>query len=288
MLTVFHVLAWCASGALTLGAALRTSRDSLRLVRHRPGLILRALLVGWIGVPMLALLITTAFDLRGVGGATLLLMAICPGVPALLASTRKVNGAMDTALVLLIVMSVTAPLLTPLWAQILSVAHPLTFSIEPRQVIVTLLATVFAPLVVGLLIRLISARAAAVLARVSHVLWLAGIGFAAVAILPRGAPLLLHVPLPTFIAAVLIMLGASLMGYWAGRPDMEDRQATTFAAALGNPALALAVVAASYPEYKAGALCAAYVALRLILLIPIRHWLKEHTTPKARAASPAT
>jgi bile acid:Na+ symporter, BASS family len=267
-------LFWCATGALILGGALRLGPESLRRARGRPGPLLRSLVVVWLGVPILAILVTKALDVPGLGAVTLLLMAICPGVPLLLAKTRSVRGATSTALVLLMATSVTAPLFIPLWTKILSAVSPYDLVLRPRQAFSALLPTVFAPLLLGFAVRAISPRAATALARVTDILFIAGLAFLLILAVIKSAPLLAGIALRTLVAAVLIELGAALMGYWAGGPDTEDRKATSLAAAMGNPALALAVVQASYPGYEAGALLATYALVRAIILFPLTRWLK--------------
>jgi BASS family bile acid:Na+ symporter len=281
---LFKLLAWCVTGSLIMGGALRLSADSLRRARNHPGLFLRVLLVLWIGVPILAIAATRLFQVRELGSAVLLLVAICPGVPVLIFVTRQLHGEENTALIVLILTAVTAPLLTPLWAQILSRAYPTELMISPRQVTVALIPTVFAPLGVGIAVRAVSKRAAWVLARIMDVLFLIGVALVLVVAVIKGGPVLLKVPVATYAAMALTTLGSALLGYWAGGPAEVDRKATSLAAALGNPALALVVLNAHRAEYDAVAIVTAYVLVRALILVPFKRWLKPRT---GRAPTPA-
>jgi predicted Na+-dependent transporter len=98
---------------------------------------------------------------------------------------------------------------------------------------------------------------------------------AAFVVLAEGAELLWHVPLRAFAAALAITLGDALIGYWVARPDVEDQMAISLAVALGNPALAIAVVEASYPDHKASELVAVYLIVRAIAILPFELWLKR-------------
>jgi bile acid:Na+ symporter, BASS family len=275
----FQLLAWCATGALVLDGALRLGPSSLRALREQPGLLLRFLFVVWVVVPLLAIAVAQLARLRGAGAAALLLMAICPGVPLLISSARSASGSLHTALIVLLATAVTAPLLLPVWARVLSALYPVELAIPSRRIVLALLPTVFAPLALGFGVRAISSRVAAALARVTDVLFRVGLAVLMSSLLLQGAPILLEVRLRAYLAVVILTIGEAWLGYWAGGPKLEDRRTTSLAAALGNPALVLAVVTESYPGYEAGALLAAYVLFRSIVLIPLLMWLKPAPGP---------
>jgi len=90
----------------------------------------------------------------------------------------------------------------------------------------------------------------------------------------QGAPLLRLVPLRAYAAAIIITIGDALIGFWVARPDPEDQKAVALATALGNPALALAVVETSYPDHTASALVAVYLIIRGVAITPFEWWLK--------------
>jgi predicted Na+-dependent transporter len=281
MPVLLEVVGWCATGALVLNAALQTGPTSLPWAREHWGLVLRFLLAVWLGVPLLTLVVVRLLRVHQLGAATLLLMAICPGQAQGLFLTRSARGRMDAAVILLLATSVTAPLLIPVWARILSVTMPHEIVVPIGRVLGVLLSTAVVPLLLGFAIRRLSAAVAGVLAKVMGALFTVGIWAALAAALIRGAPILPQVALGTFAAVVIVTLGASLMGYLLGRPEIEDRRAAAFAAALGNPALALALVSSSYPEAHASALFAAYVLVRIIILLPLQRWLgrAKHSAP---------
>ena len=71
---------------------------------------------------------------------------------------------------------------------------------------------------------------------------------------------------------------------------------TSVAVVLGNPGLALAIVAASHLTFKAAPLIAAYLIFRKLALVPFEQWIKRRKRPRrtsipggaARAADSAT
>src|SRR5690348_13077163 len=97
-----------------LSGALRLGTSSLLAVRDRPAMFVRALLVIWLGVPLLTIGVTLAFRVEGLSALVLLLMGFCPGIPLLLSSARTVHAAVTTAFVVLLLTATTEPLLIPL------------------------------------------------------------------------------------------------------------------------------------------------------------------------------
>jgi BASS family bile acid:Na+ symporter len=280
---LLKIFAGGATFALMLDVSLRLGREVLLRVRARPDLFLRTLAAVWIGVPLLTLLVIRALDVPPRASSLLLLMAFCPGVPLVLVSTRSVQGALPTAFLALILAAVTEPFLIPYGARIVSALQPVDLTVRPRHVLAVILPTVFLPVVLGFAIHDLFPRAAPLLARISNVVFGLALTGCVILVLVKAAPLLLNVPALAIVAVVLITLGDALIGYWAGGPDRDDQKAIALAVALGNPALALAVVEVSYPGYPAFAMVAVYLLVRFLALAPLRSWLKR---AKVRHALP--
>jgi BASS family bile acid:Na+ symporter len=130
-------------------------------------------------------------------------------------------------------------------------------------------------------VREISPRVSGVLARVSDWVYLVGIVGCVIVLVAGSLPLITRIPLWTLIAAVIITVGDAIIGYWAGWPDRDDQKAIALAAALGNPALALAVVEANYPDHRAGPVVAVYLLIRGVTLAPVEWWLKRLSDRRA-------
>jgi BASS family bile acid:Na+ symporter len=150
--------------------------------------------------------------------------------------------------------------------------------------------------VVGMGIVAAVPRVARWLARAAWVVFFAGIAVAAVLVLAKGAPVLLHTSPWALLAVVVVVAGSLLMGHLAGRPRLEDRSALAFMAVLGNPALGAAVIAESFPNFQAGALIAAYVIARGLAMLPytiavkrrIKHAAEREEGAPPRAEKPGT
>jgi bile acid:Na+ symporter, BASS family len=257
------------------GGALRLKPETIRQAGKNPRLFLRTLFVIWIAVPIFSILVIWAVGITGRSAAILLLMSVCPGVPLLLGTTRNVQGAMATAFLALVLTAVTEPLMIPFWTRLLSSHLSIETAVKPKHILDVLLPVVFMPIAIGLVIRDLSEQATAILLRVSDLVYLVGVSACVVAIAIKGLPWITQVPPRAIFAAWVITIGDVLLGYWAGSPNTEDRKAIALATALGNPALAIAVVEESDPAIQAAVLVSVYLIVRGLIMMPVEWGLKR-------------
>src|SRR5262249_16821648 len=155
-----------------------------------------------------------------------------------------------------------APLLLPLWLGILNRTFSYKAAITEENVIGTVAGSVLIPLFLGLAIRAVSPRVAKALVRPVNYFFIAAIVVAIPIVLYLGAPVLEPIPIGVFLAVALIVIGSEALGYWSAAPVLEERRTMGVAAAMGNPGLALAVIAATRPDIKtAAAAVVAYILL---------------------------
>lgn len=268
--------------ALMLSIGLAVRPRELAQVVHHPRLYLRALLVMEIGVPLLAMVVVSGLALSPLATGLILLMAICPGAPFIpLVSKTKGEVYSTVGLNLLLLASVLAPLSIPAWVAILDRLYPFELQITPVQVAARVVPVVILPIVAGIAIRALSPRVADVLARVVHYIFIVTFVIAIAIGLVLGAPVFLELSVRTLLAVVLVVSGTAVMGAWAARTQPGARRAVVFSTVLGNPGIALAIVAASYPDLRAGAFIIAYLVLRRLALVPFELWIKRRATPAA-------
>jgi BASS family bile acid:Na+ symporter len=254
---------------------LGVSVSQLSRVRSEPRLFGRALLVIEVLVPLAAFLIVRALGLPQRIAGLILLLAVCPGAPLSLWSSRRAGASPSAALDALLLAALTSPLSVPCWVFVFAAAFRSSMSIDPLLVLRVVAATVLLPLGLGAVLRAVAPRAAEILRRVLDSLsglWILAAAALLLAIARPAFSELVPVPL---LALLLITFTALGLGHLAGGPRLEDRGAIAFAAALGNPAIALAIVSRSRPELAVTAPIAAFIVLRAVALLPYRAWLKR-------------
>jgi BASS family bile acid:Na+ symporter len=275
-LGILKILSLSATFALMFGSALRLGPSALRQLVQRPAFFVRTLLAVWIAVPSLTAMVVVALRIEGTAAKTLLLMAGCPGVPLLLGTTRTVRGAMSTAFAALALTAATEPLLIPLWTRLVSAILPVDLTVHWSDILRVLVPTILLPVAVGFVVRAVFPRAVDPVVRISDGVYAVGIIGCLVTLLAGAAPLILRVPPRALVGAAIITIGDAAVGYWAGSPDRDDRKAIALATALGNPALAIAVVEASYPGNRiAPTAVGLYLLVRTICIVPVLWWLRQ-------------
>jgi BASS family bile acid:Na+ symporter len=273
--SLIELLGRHAITALVLSVGLATNTAVIADLARRGNLVLRALAVVWVGVPVFAIAAVALLRLPPLGALALVIVAICPGVPLVLKSASRAHGSRRTALLVLLATAITAPLMIPLWSAVLSRTTHYAVAIDPIEVVRVVVPSVIVPFVVGRLVRIAAPRVAEVLAKIANIVFLAGIAVLLVVAVSKALPVLAAASLRAVMATVLVTLAAFVVGYLAGQPRAEDRTALAYAAALGNPALALAVAAGSFPTSEPLPLIAAYVLVRAAVLIPLGLWLRR-------------
>ena len=277
--------------ALMLGVGLAARARDFDDIRRRPALYAKALAVMWIGVPLLTMAVLAVIPLGRIPTELFLIVAVCPGAPFISTKTKQQHARYSVVgLNVLLLTSLSAPLLVPAWIAILDRGYPFGVEITAMQLLAKIIPDIIVPLFAGLTISVISPRLAQALARPVQYFFLAALAVAVVLVLYLGVPVFRHVAPQVYLAMLVIIAGSTLMGYLSATPRLEDRRTIGIAAAQGNPGLALAVIAASHPGFQAAAIVVAYILLRTVAMIPFHYWMKHHERAqgaKLRGHTPA-
>lgn len=259
-------------------AGLARGPGELRHVLQRPALYARALAVVLVAVPLVAYALVTLFRLPHAVAGTVVLTAICPGSPLQLRQAASLKASATTSLNLLLLLSVCAIVTVPLWVVALNSVLGFQLKAGPELVLRTLLLKLLPPLAVGMAIRQVVPRAADVLAvwcgRVFQVLFLGVVAF----VLYLSAPWLRKAGFALVVVLLLLVSISALLGHQAGAPRLEDRKSVALAAASAHPALTLAIIARSYPSYRAlevAAVVCAFIVVRMLAAAPYKAWVKR-------------
>jgi BASS family bile acid:Na+ symporter len=226
------------------------SGDTTYLLRRR-GLLLRSLLSMSVLLPLFALWLCAAFDLRPAAKLALLAMAVSPMPPILPTGVLKVRGNRAFEVSLSYVTAILAVLLIPssLWLFGRIVAVPLHVDLV---VVTRLIATsILLPVCAGIGLRRLSAetscRAVAPLT----------IGAAAILVLVVVALAIESLPAfrllvadETALAIALMTVVGLIVGHVCGGPARKDRRVLAMSTALRHPALAIAIGIGAFPNER--------------------------------------
>jgi bile acid:Na+ symporter, BASS family len=268
MEAIARFLAVHAIALLMLAVGLRTPSAIVADIAGRWSTLMRALAVVWIAVPLLALLVVYALQPPPIAAGTLIVTAICPGVPLVLGKSKRARGDATMSLLVLVATAITALVLVPLWAAVLTHVTSLQLTFGMRDAAAVLVPNVVLPFAVGRVIREAVPRVARTAEVIVQVLFFAGIAILVVFALARGGSALQLLTARDVAAAALISIGAGAIGYLVAPKVFAVRVSLTYAAALGNPALALSVMMLSYRHVNVVPFVLAFVLVRAVALLP--------------------
>jgi BASS family bile acid:Na+ symporter len=224
--------------------------DAVWLVRH-PGLLVRSLLSMNVIVPLVALAVTQALDLRPPVRLAIVALSLSPVPPILPHQTGKAGGEAAYSVGLLTIASLMAVVLVPVSAWIVGTLFGMTVHVMPRAVAVLMAQTVLAPLGVGVLIRHLVPAFAVRAARPVNLIGMLALAFAFLLVLTGAWPAMRSLlDSRAVLAAVLVAGAALLVGHELGGPDDLDRPVLALASVMRHPAVAIAIGHAAFPENK--------------------------------------
>ena len=259
-----HLVAALLLVSLTLGAGLQVERDHLLESLKNIGLLGRALLANVVIVPVLGVLLVRLFRLPEHVATGVLLMAIAPGVPFVLASVRKRGGRLGFAVELAFILPLISVITVPITA--LLVFPGSHAQIPFLRFFTTLVLFQLVPLIAGVLI---AGRWPALAARMGRPLQVIFFGSALVLIALLGATLVHAVTIvygSNGMWAILVLtIAATFTGWLLGGPHQEDRRVLAIGTALRNIGLCALVATATIRNPEVTATVLIYLVIQLIV-----------------------
>lgn len=249
-----------------------TPRDAVRLFRH-PALLLRSVLAMYVLVPLAALALVKLLPLSPGVEAGLLVLAVSAGAPLL---PRKLLGIGDGAYIfsLVVVSSVLAVILVPVWLEILVPLFPRLPHLAPERAAIVLGESFFLPLLAGMAVRWLFPRFAAWVG--GRLVGLAGLflALAALVLLAVNWHIVLEVQWQGVAALAVLILMALVIGHLVGGPKEEDRTALAVACATRHIGVAV-VVATSLPGVRVAVVISVYIAISVAVTLPYTRWRRK-------------
>ena len=256
-----------------------TPRDAIRLFRH-PGLLLRSVLAMYVLVPLTALVLVKFLDLPAGVEAGLLVLAVSAGAPLL---PRKLLGIGDGAYIfsLVVVSSVLAVILVPLWLEILIPLFPRLPHLEPHRAAIVLGGSFFLPLAAGMALRWLFPNFAAWAGE--RLVGLAGVALTvtALVLLVVNWHVAVEVQWPGVASLAVLILISLVIGHVVGGPNEEDRTALAVACATRHIGIAV-VVATAIPGVRTAVVISVYIAISVAVTLPYMRWRRNMTKHAAR------
>jgi BASS family bile acid:Na+ symporter len=250
--------------ALEVGLALGTG--DLRRQLHNP-VLGRTLLVGLLGVPMLAILVAVTLPLGPVARGALVLLSVAPGAPILMHKAQA-SGNVALAAALAIALTLAALVFVPVELFVLNRLFRSQFVSSIPALLDNLVPKLILPLALGATMRRRWPKAARAIDPLVRALFRIALVVAVVGALAVSWREVLRMTPWAWLAMLLVTLGAAWLGDAFGGRDPRDRATAAYAVVLGNPAIAMSVATVSYPALHAVPIIVAYALLRAVFVLP--------------------
>ena len=259
------------------GFGLETTLHDLQYLLRRPALLARSLLAMFVVMPIVAVILVWAFELRPSFEISVVALAISPVPPLLPNKEGKAGGHAAYGLALMAVVSILAIVVVPLWVQLLGLYADRQLKMPPAAVAKVVVIMTILPLITGLIVRTLFPAVANRLDKpvrlVSTVMLLAG----ALALVIAAMPVILGEMDPGILVALTAFVVVGLgVGHWLGGPQAEDATVLALSTASRHPAIALAIAKINFPnEPYLGATILLYLLVLAVLTVPYVRWQRH-------------
>ena len=253
-----------------------TVGDVLYVVR-RPSLLGRSLVAMFVIMPIVAVALGMAFELRHSVEIVLVTLAISPIPPLLPGRQQKAGGHASYALGLMMIAAVLSIAIVPAEVEMVGWYLMKPFAMSSAAIAGFALKAAVLPLVAGMVFRALLPDVAARIAK--------PVGLIATTLLAVGVLAILAAAFTEVVSLVgngsIVALAAFVIvglavGHALGGPAADDRLVLALSTASRHPAIALAIAKANFPdEPHLGATILLYLLVSLFTGIPYQVWQKR-------------
>jgi BASS family bile acid:Na+ symporter len=252
---------------LLMSVGLRTSASEIAVATRNLPLLGRSMIANLVLSPLAILGLTLMFGLSTPIAIGMMLMAAAPFAPMAPAFVGFAKGDLHVAAGHTVIYSILAVVVTPVLCRALFLALPDAGAVEFNVValILSLLVTVFLPLVIGLSIRSLSSTLAAQLQRPVSLGSLGILLVAVVLILIDQLGALAALGWRAFAAMILSTEVALVIGFVLGGPGAPTRRSIGLGTAMRNMGIAILIATGSFADSPTLVAVLAYTLVVILL-----------------------
>lgn len=253
-----------------------TFADAAHLLRS-PRLFARAALSMEVILPLVAIALVSSFDLRPAVKMALVALSVSPVPPLLPRKALKAGGSATYTIGLLTAMAVLSIVSVPVALELLERIFDVPLTISAGTLFRIVLATVLAPLAIGIALRAALPKAAE---RLAGFVGGAGNLLLLLSVLPvlfgARAEISALIGDGTLAAFAGWALTGVVVGHALGGPERENRPVLALATASRHPGVAVGIAQANFPDQKvAVAAVLLFLMVNLVVSGGYVAWLKR-------------
>jgi BASS family bile acid:Na+ symporter len=267
------------------GFGLKATWDDVLYLARRPGLLLRSLLAVNVLMPIAAVLLVRAFDVRREVEVALVALAISPLPPLLPNRLGKAGGLAAYGISLMATLGLFAIVTVPLTLNVIGAMLDQPIGIAPSAIASKVLTMIIAPLAAGLLVRAWLPAVASRIERPVELVAKSLLPVAVLALLPAVLPAVWTLVGNGTVAAMVVFIAIGLaVGHVLGGPDPDKATVLAIASACRHPAIALSIASTNFPDEHFGATIVLFLIVSLVACAPYIAWQKGRAAAAFQAA----
>lgn len=234
---------------LVLSIGLTARPQDATLMFRNPGKLLRMVVAMDLVVPIFAVAVVLAFDLRRAVEIALVAIAISPVPPFLPIKAMKAGAQRTYTISLLVAAAILSVGFIPLVMRLLDQLSPATLAMSPVTVARQVSLSVLAPLAIGIAVRHFVPRAAD---RSAKFMLMVAVLLLVAVLLPvlitAWSAIVSLVGNGTVLAFAALVAAGLAAGHLLGGPQPEERTMLALASGSRHPAVAVALAHANFPD----------------------------------------
>lgn len=260
------------------GFGLQATRDDLLYLIRRPVLMARSLVAMFVIMPLVAVLLPSAFNFQLPVMIALIALSISPVPPLLPRKIGKAGGGVAPYGVGLMVTAAAISILyIPLAARLIGGYFNKPFAMGPGPVAKLILMSVLVPIAVGILFQRVAPALAERIAKPAGLISkiLLTLGFVAILIfaLPKSLSLIGNGTLVALIAFIVVGL---VVGHFFGGPNEDERITLSLSTACRHPGLAITLASVNVPqEHNVFSAILLYLLLNAVITSAYVFWRRR-------------
>jgi len=272
MLDIIKMALTVSVTGLVLAQGLQVSPAELLAVRRRPGLLLRAVLAGYVLVPLATLIIVLLVRPARNVEVGLALLAAAPVAPLMVVRIPRSGGGLADVVALHLAMTLFALAATPIVLSVMKTALAFEARLNYPSIAWLIARVVVLPVCIGVAIHAWRPALARQWAEwLSRSFW-ALFATVAVVLLVLGAGTLSRVDVRSYLAMGLCVAAAFLIGHAVAPRGPAERLTMAMITAARHPGVVLLVAVASVPAADALAVLIPYLIVFLIASTAYVRW----------------
>ena len=251
---------------LMLGVGMGTSFRQVVDAVKQFGVILRGVLANFLVTPLLIYLVLLNISLPPDVKIGIMLMAAAPVAPMAPPFVESARGDVAYGVGLMVVVAILSVILTPL---ILGLALPKSeegITLDPMQIVQTLVTVQLIPISIGMAIRQYTPDWAELLLnfvpKIGKIGLIGGVGL----LLVSQSEHIMSISLVTYLVLALLVMGCLFIGDMMLISEPEDkRRALAVSTAIRNIPLAFLIAGSSFPDSVVGPVTLVFSVLTMVL-----------------------